>query len=1581
MKRFALCIFACIALLLVTSSSSVSQVSTGNYPLGSYTSGPDVTNLGNLNVNFRIPVLVKPGRGIPFTYELSVDTSIWIPTLVSGSRTWQPVGGWGWKDVTEVITGYVSFSSTLQSVLCGAKPNLMHGTDRTTSNWVYHDRLGGLHPFTGTTDVLTGQCGTSSTSFTNLAADGSGYTLIANGTSATLISPDGGVANPPVNQKIGAATTHDVNGNQVTISNANTFTDTLGTTVLTTSGTAPNPLVYTYTDSSNVSRSITVNYATVTVKTNYGCPGIAEYGPTSASIISSITYPDGSSYSFTYEPTPGFAGDTTGRLQSITLRTGGTISYSYSGGNNGIICSDGSTASFTRTTSDGNTAYSRTGSGTAWTTTVTDAQNNVTAINFQTSVPPGGTIPNFYETRRTVNQGVATSLLTKDTCYNNATPNCSSTAITLPFTTVASYVTLNNGQQSEVFTALNSFGLPTSIVEYDFGTGAPGQPLRRTVISYNTSLGNIVDHPSSISVLDGPGTTTVARTTFNYDETAVVATSGVPQHVAVSTPRGNLTSLNQWVNTSNTFLTTHFTYDDTGNILTRTDPGGHQVQFSYTDNFSDGINRNSDAYVTQVTQPDTHSPNLAHHTLRSQYDANTGLRVSAWDQNGNQTRMTYDAMLRPQQINFPDGGQTTILYDSVNQTHTETKIDATRTAFSYVLVDGYGRTSRTARANGETVPYDQQDVCYDSNGLIGFTSYPYQGQGFSDPKRCSGAGDSSTYDGGARLTQLMHSDGSTIQYSYTGRATQVTDEGNGSFRVMRVLQADALGRLANVCEVTSGVLLGDGGTPASCGLDIAATGFLTSYGYNTLGNTISVSQGSLSPRTFSYDSLSRLISESEPEWGTGSSTTYTYNSDSLVSQRTRPAPNQTNPAVTVNTTYGYDELHRLRTVTYSDGTTPLRTLNYDETTQWGVALLNTTGRLSSESAGGTSGSIFSYDSMGRTVNNWQCTPINCGTGSFALSYGYDLFGNMTTSSNGAGVTFNYSYNTAPRLTGATSSFSDAQHPANLLSNVHYGQFGPLTDMLGNGLSETFGYNNYGAWQSYSSTPYAFSLNFAPDWSVTSANDSINGNWTYTYDQFNRLAGSSQSSPLQTFGYAYDRNGNRLQQNAPQGGPAPQYVFDSTTNHISGSSVTYDALGNVTQDGPTSNGFHTYTYDAENRVIQVDGGATATYSYDAEGRRIHTPSYESVYDLTGNAITLFSLSGVWSYGEIYVGGRHLATYSGATTNFLHTDWLATKRLMTDITGVPSQTCTSLPFGDGATCTGTNWNFNLFTDTVHDSESNLEHTWFRQYSGTEGRFMTTDPFQGSMDLANPQSLNRYGYVNDDPLNFADRLGLSTGVEFIGGCLVKQVFGFASGADEAAGRETLIRSEVLFCTDGGGGGGVDPGGVGGGGGTGKKSPCNSIPSNGATFPVRINSQSDFRLQFDGNGQLIGIGIQLTGNQGGTIQNISIPANTYVGITLNNPSTVSFGFSNPVKFSQGVASVKQAYFQTATFSNGQFTNVRGAWAPFGIPIGSTTGNSSILQSALNGQQSAKDLASKLLNAANVVSKWVTCTNIFGAN
>jgi RHS repeat-associated protein len=64
---------------------------------------------------------------------------------------------------------------------------------------------------------------------------------------------------------------------------------------------------------------------------------------------------------------------------------------------------------------------------------------------------------------------------------------------------------------------------------------------------------------------------------------------------------------------------------------------------------------------------------------------------------------------------------------------------------------------------------------------------------------------------------------------------------------------------------------------------------------------------------------------------------------------------------------------------------------------------------------------------------------------------------------------------------------------------------------------------------------------------------------------------------------------------------------------------------------------------------------------------------------------------------------------------------------------------------------------FTGKERDTESNLDYFGARYYSSTMGRWTNPDPWLGSMNLANPQSLNRYAYVANNPLTFTDPLGL--------------------------------------------------------------------------------------------------------------------------------------------------------------------------------------------------------------------------------
>ncbi len=567
----------------------------------------------NLNVHFSVPILNKPGRGTVFSYNLSYDSSLWTPVVVSGSTMWQPAPSWGWQGQTEILTGFVTYSTSANRCY---DPDLGWKTGTTYTWSAYRDSYGTNHRFILKTsdNPLVGQdnCFPNVTTGSATAFDGSGYTLTASDGSpgtTTITTPSGVVVTPPLNTQKGAASFTDQNGNQISVNGSNQFFDTLSSTtpVLTVSGagTPASPMLYNFTAPSGGTATYSVNYTQYTVQTHFGFSAIAEYGPLSNALVSSITLPDGTHYAFTYEATPGSctplsgtANCVTGRIASITLPTGGTIAYTYTSGTNSTgIYSDGSAAGFNRTlTPGGEWQYSRslvTGTpapGSAWTTAVIDPNGDQTLINFVEDANITAPTYNFYETQRQTNQlinGTQTLLLTGTRCYNGNYTNCSTTAnVSSPITQTDIYSQLPNGNIRASEVLYNSSGLVTGGSEYNYGVtlGAAPPPtyrVRSTAIAYQP-LGAYIIKPPSVAVYDwtSGSPVTLASSSYGYDETGVAGTTGTPQHISITGSRGNVTTVSSKVHGTATLSTT-LSYYDTGNPYIVTDTNSAQTTYVY----------------------------------------------------------------------------------------------------------------------------------------------------------------------------------------------------------------------------------------------------------------------------------------------------------------------------------------------------------------------------------------------------------------------------------------------------------------------------------------------------------------------------------------------------------------------------------------------------------------------------------------------------------------------------------------------------------------------------------------------------------------------------------------------------------------------------------------------------------------------------------------------------------------------------------------------------------------------------------------------------------------------------------------
>jgi RHS repeat-associated protein len=266
---------------------------------------------------------------------------------------------------------------------------------------------------------------------------------------------------------------------------------------------------------------------------------------------------------------------------------------------------------------------------------------------------------------------------------------------------------------------------------------------------------------------------------------------------------------------------------------------------------------------------------------------------------------------------------------------------------------------------------------------------------------------------------------------------------------------------------------------------------------------------------------------------------------------------------------------------------------------------------------------------------------------------------------------------------------------------------------------------------------------------------------------------------------------QLMQNAacpppPAPGQSPSTVFYNSNNQVTFASnvaplgYAYDQAGNVLSDN-----INQYLYDAEGRICAVantpvPGMTTMTgYMYNAEGVRVAKgtidvwscdPSVSGfkttkdyILGLSGEQVTEVDVSAgnaaVWAHTNAWAAGKLLGTYDTpvAALHFYLTDPLGTRRVQTTAGGVPEQTCSSLPFGDSETCSTTPTE-HLFTGKERDTESGNDYFGARYYSSSMGRFMSPDwsanaepvPYAA---LDNPQSLNLYGYLHNNPLSGVD------------------------------------------------------------------------------------------------------------------------------------------------------------------------------------------------------------------------------------
>ena len=413
-----------------------------------------------------------------------------------------------------------------------------------------------------------------------------------------------------------------------------------------------------------------------------------------------------------------------------------------------------------------------------------------------------------------------------------------------------------------------------------------------------------------------PGETDDTRTNYTYDAMYRLANVSA-----------NVDGLSE-----GTALTAAYTY--TNDLLTSLQSGSTTYTFTYGD-------------FALRTGVNIGSRNLANY----RYNDKHALRRLDYG-NGDSVNYTYDRQGRLTGQYYEDNTRVTYKYDNSGlQSYVYDSATDTTTWYYYDFADRLSRVEKTS-------PYAAHSVEYTFDELSNITA---QTETINGVARTTDY----TYDDDNRITSVA-ADGGTRNYVYDSYG-----------RLVEQVTSNKLTETFTYRSVSSTALTGQVEThriSAVEGYDITYT-----YGYDTKGNIISVSDGSY-PTSYVYDSQGQLIRENN--WATGSSYTWTYDDAGNITSKS---------------TYSYNpgtlgNAHSTVTYTYGDA-------------DWGDLLT------------AYNGVPITYDTIGNPLSygEWTYTwehgrqLASMSDGTDTWDYEYDASGMRIRRSNGT-TTYTYVYN-------------------------------------------------------------------------------------------------------------------------------------------------------------------------------------------------------------------------------------------------------------------------------------------------------------------------------------------------------------------------------------------------------------------------------------------------------------------------------------------------------------------------------------------------------------------------------------------
>ena len=949
-------------------------------------------------------------------------------------------------------------------------------------------------------------------------------------------------------------------------------------------------------------------------------------------------------------------------------------------------------------------------------TRIINASGNQVVLNFDSGSRTETTTDPLGNKTTTIYDGSGNALQVLDAAGNltkrtfNAAGNMLTETDPLGHTTTRTY-----DNRSNLLSVTDPLGHSTTYIYDNFSkplteTDALGHKIVRTfdrgeMTSQTNAAGDVIrstyDNSGKIkSVTDGEGNSIQYAYGSNGYVAAMARSDGSGNTIG-SDANGNIISDTQFTvgHSGTSQATTSYSYDNNGSLTGETNQAGDSLALKV-----DPLNHLTGS-TDALGRPWAYTYN------------NSGQITGQLAPDGTSTQVTYDLDGRESSVVGPDGGIVHFEYDALGRRTKTIMPDGTFDAQSY---DAAGRITSTTSLSGVTTLYT-----YDAAGHMLtetapgdiVTTYTYDAVGNrTSITDALGGVTNFDYDNANRLAKTTFPDGTFMltTYNHNGQVASLRDANGAIWRYTY----NATNLLASVTS---------------------PDGLVTAYRYDSNQRLETIADSAGHETVFTYDVNGRRTGRT---LAGGATETYTYNAEGR--------PTSITDAAGIITNLSYDAQGNVTTRAASNGETENRT--YDANNR----LTGVTNAL-----GGT---VLAYDAFGH-VTSWK------GPAGNVLAYAYDADGRLASIATAAGTTVQTfdaqgGIATIKGIDGATTTYTrDALGRATNITLPGGAAVSKSYDTNG----RTSQITNKGA-----GAQATLSLTYTRDsvGRITTIAELGGRVVEYTYDINDRITTEKITTPgtgVQTFTYAYDGLGNLVSRADSQAGTVA-LVHNIDNQVVSDGTAAYSwnvdgSLASRTEGGVTER----FTYDARNRLIKLErlgaasGPAVILYEYDFHGlmsaRIVDGVRTNFTWDRTSFAWPLMleernGFGGLVRHYEYANGVLQRSIDGTGNVQLYATDHLGTIRAVTSVSGVTLQTYNYDAYGrplDVATAVIAGPGYiGGWTDPV----TGLVYLQNRWYSPRVASFIQSD--QANPDPSDPRTLNRYVYGVGDPVNRMDPTG---------------------------------------------------------------------------------------------------------------------------------------------------------------------------------------------------------------------------------